>query len=51
MMKIRHFTTAVFATCGMNIWIFTLAAILSLPKQVSKLAEEGNEADYLTFFL
>ncbi|OXG72222.1 cytoplasmic protein [Cryptococcus neoformans A2-102-5] len=29
-----HFTTAVFATCGMNIWIFTLAAILSLPKQL-----------------
>ncbi|TYJ53388.1 hypothetical protein B9479_005988 [Cryptococcus floricola] len=30
-----HFTTAVFATCGMNIWIFTLAAILTLPKQAS----------------
>ncbi|WVO25065.1 uncharacterized protein IAS62_006450 [Cryptococcus decagattii] len=29
-----HFTTAVFATCGMNIWIFTLAAVLSLPKQL-----------------
>ncbi|WVQ73516.1 hypothetical protein IAR50_003088 [Cryptococcus sp. DSM 104548] len=29
-----HFTTAVFATCGMNIWIFTLAAILTLPKQL-----------------
>ncbi|KAF8596806.1 hypothetical protein BDV93DRAFT_479904 [Ceratobasidium sp. AG-I] len=28
-----HFTTAVFSTCGMNIWIFTLAAFLSLPKQ------------------
>lgn len=28
-----HFTTAVFATCGMNIFIFILAAILSLPKQ------------------
>ncbi|WVN90819.1 uncharacterized protein L203_106062 [Cryptococcus depauperatus CBS 7841] len=29
-----HFTTAVFATCGMNIWIFTLAAVLTLPKQL-----------------
>ncbi|KAN0066217.1 hypothetical protein ACQY0O_000311 [Thecaphora frezii] len=29
-----HFTTAVFATVGMNIWIFTLAAILALPKQL-----------------
>ncbi|EJU04591.1 hypothetical protein DACRYDRAFT_62746 [Dacryopinax primogenitus] len=28
-----HFTTAIFATCGMNIWIFCLAAALSLPKQ------------------
>ncbi|KAG8751603.1 Tlg2-vesicle protein [Ceratobasidium sp. 428] len=28
-----HFTTAVFSTCGMNIWVFTLAAFLSLPKQ------------------
>lgn len=28
-----HFTTAVFSTCGMNIWVFSLAAILSLPKQ------------------
>lgn len=26
-------TTAVFATCGMGIWTFILAAILSLPKQ------------------
>jgi len=29
-----HFTTAVFSTCGMNIFIFSLAAILSLPKQL-----------------
>ena len=26
-------TTAVFSTCGMNIWIFMAAAFLSLPKQ------------------
>ncbi|KAF7305550.1 hypothetical protein HMN09_00807900 [Mycena chlorophos] len=28
-----HFTTAVFATCGMNIFVFCIAAFLSLPKQ------------------
>ena len=26
-------TTAVFSTCGMNIWVFMAAAFLSLPKQ------------------
>lgn len=26
-------TTAVFATCGMSVWIFALAAFLSSPKQ------------------
>ncbi|CBQ67674.1 conserved hypothetical protein [Sporisorium reilianum SRZ2] len=29
-----HFTTAVFATVGMNIFIFTFAAVLALPKQL-----------------
>ncbi|ORY31839.1 snare associated Golgi protein-domain-containing protein [Naematelia encephala] len=29
-----HFTTAVFSTCGVNIWVFSLAAILTLPKQL-----------------
>ncbi|WOO83355.1 Golgi apparatus membrane protein TVP38 [Vanrija pseudolonga] len=29
-----HFTTAVFATCGMNIWVFCLAAFVTLPKQL-----------------
>lgn len=28
-----HFTTAVFASCGMDVWTFSLAAFLSLPKQ------------------
>ncbi|KIJ67230.1 hypothetical protein HYDPIDRAFT_25702 [Hydnomerulius pinastri MD-312] len=28
-----HFTTAIFAVCGMNIFIFVMAAALSLPKQ------------------
>jgi hypothetical protein len=26
-------TTAVFSTCGMNVFVFSIAAILSLPKQ------------------
>jgi len=26
-----HFTTAIFATCGMNIWVFTIGeAVLQL---------------------
>ncbi|KAF9524227.1 hypothetical protein CPB83DRAFT_861653 [Crepidotus variabilis] len=29
-----HFTTAVFSTCGMNIFVFSIAAILSMPKQL-----------------
>ncbi|KAJ7106654.1 hypothetical protein C8R44DRAFT_681070 [Mycena epipterygia] len=29
-----HFTTAVFATCGMPFWVFLTAAIVSLPKQL-----------------
>ncbi|KAF5378929.1 hypothetical protein D9757_008744 [Collybiopsis confluens] len=28
-----HFTTAIFSTCGMNIFVFSIAAVLSLPKQ------------------
>ncbi|KAI0750333.1 hypothetical protein C8Q80DRAFT_1270059 [Daedaleopsis nitida] len=28
-----HFTTAVFSTCGMGVWTFSIAAVLSLPKQ------------------
>jgi hypothetical protein len=27
-------TTAIFSTCGMGIIVFTLATILSMPKQV-----------------
>ncbi|KAI0317202.1 hypothetical protein OF83DRAFT_1122617 [Amylostereum chailletii] len=30
-----HFATVIFATCGMNVLVFTLAAVLSLPKQFS----------------
>jgi len=34
-----HFTTAVFATVGMNVFVFLLAAILSMPKQLSIVCE------------
>ncbi|PIL28397.1 hypothetical protein GSI_09548 [Ganoderma sinense ZZ0214-1] len=30
-----HFLTAVFSTCGMNLWVFTASAVLSLPKQLA----------------
>lgn len=29
-----HFTTAIFSTCGMNVLTFSIACILSLPKQL-----------------
>jgi len=29
-----HFTTAVFSTCGMAFWVFVVAAVVSLPKQL-----------------
>ncbi|KAJ6588991.1 hypothetical protein B0H19DRAFT_226984 [Mycena capillaripes] len=35
-----HFTTAVFSTCGMPFWIFLVAAVISLPKQLA-LVEIG----------
>ncbi|KAG8834036.1 Tlg2-vesicle protein [Serendipita sp. 399] len=43
-----HFTTAVFSTCGMGIFVFTLAAILSLPKQfitvyLGVILEQSND--------
>ncbi|KZP17663.1 hypothetical protein FIBSPDRAFT_933877 [Athelia psychrophila] len=28
-----HATTALFATCGMKLWVFVVSAILSMPKQ------------------
>jgi hypothetical protein len=31
--RILSVTTAVFSTCGMSVWTFSLAAFLSLPKQ------------------
>ena len=33
MLSVMVVTTAVFSTCGMGIWTFMLAALLSLPKQ------------------
>ncbi|KAK3936041.1 snare associated Golgi protein-domain-containing protein [Diplogelasinospora grovesii] len=29
-----HFSTAVFATCGVNFWSFAIATFLTLPKQI-----------------
>ncbi|OCF43524.1 hypothetical protein I317_02674 [Kwoniella heveanensis CBS 569] len=45
-----HFSTAVFATCGMGIWIFAIATILTLPKQliVVYLGVHFNEQDQQT---
>ena len=42
-----HFTTAVFSTVGMPVWIFLIAAFLSLPKQfitvyIGTLMEASN---------
>lgn len=47
-------TTAVFSTCGMNIWTFMLAAFLSLPKQFATvylgvaLEQSGEGKSYIT---
>ncbi|KAF7972411.1 hypothetical protein HWV62_17960 [Athelia sp. TMB] len=30
-----HLTTALFATCGMRLWVFILSALVSLPKQLA----------------
>ncbi|KAJ7641450.1 hypothetical protein FB45DRAFT_738359, partial [Roridomyces roridus] len=30
-----HLTTAIFSTCGMPFWIFLVAAVVSLPKQLA----------------
>ncbi|TFK38388.1 hypothetical protein BDQ12DRAFT_110733 [Crucibulum laeve] len=43
-----HFTTGVFSTCGMNIFVFSIAAILSLPKQfitvyLGVILEQSND--------
>ncbi|KAF7361354.1 hypothetical protein MSAN_01168100 [Mycena sanguinolenta] len=46
-----HFTTAVFATCGMPFWVFLVAALVSLPKQIvlvyvgAALASNSSKSD------
>lgn len=46
-----HFTTAVFATVGMGFFVFTLATLLSMPKQLLVvylgvvIAQSGNGAE------
>ncbi|KLO06843.1 hypothetical protein SCHPADRAFT_945770 [Schizopora paradoxa] len=43
-----HFTTAIFSTCGMSFWVFSVAAVVSLPKHFvtvyigSVLEQEGT---------
>ncbi|KAF7305552.1 hypothetical protein HMN09_00808100 [Mycena chlorophos] len=33
-----HVTTAIFATCGMPFWVFVVAAVVALPKQLALVA-------------
>ncbi|KAJ7778107.1 hypothetical protein B0H16DRAFT_1405862 [Mycena metata] len=46
-----HFTTAVFATCGMPFWMFLVSAVAGLPKQVAlvyigvALGESGSKSN------
>ncbi|RDX41831.1 hypothetical protein OH76DRAFT_178073 [Lentinus brumalis] len=42
-----HFSTAIFSTCGMNLWIFLASAIISLPKQLAVvyLGVSQNDSD------
>ncbi|KAJ7641553.1 hypothetical protein FB45DRAFT_359336 [Roridomyces roridus] len=43
-----HLSTAVFATCGMQFWVFLVAAVVSLPKQLAVVyigkALENNDS-------
>ena len=41
-LRCRHFSTAVFATCGVGFWVFTIATTLTLPKQVRQAHEATN---------
>jgi uncharacterized membrane protein YdjX (TVP38/TMEM64 family) len=49
-------TTAIFSTCGMSIWVFCVAAFLSLPKQfvtvylgvILEQASDGGKVDFKT---
>jgi len=45
-----HFTTAVFATCGMGIFTFTLAALLSMPKQFITVYLGGEPLSIIRWF-
>ncbi|KZS91931.1 hypothetical protein SISNIDRAFT_413500 [Sistotremastrum niveocremeum HHB9708] len=46
-----HFTTAVFATAGMNIFVFLVAAILSSPKQFATVYVGGMLSHVSPIFL
>ncbi|KIY44649.1 hypothetical protein FISHEDRAFT_18879, partial [Fistulina hepatica ATCC 64428] len=48
-----HFTTAIFSTCGMNIFVFCLAAFLSLPKQfitvyIGVILKESDDGELIS---
>ncbi|KAF8147772.1 hypothetical protein K438DRAFT_1625963, partial [Mycena galopus ATCC 62051] len=50
-----HLTTAVFATCGMPFWVFLVAAVVSLPKQlvlvyVGVALASGTDSLFPNFF-
>ncbi|KAJ8488330.1 hypothetical protein ONZ51_g3637 [Trametes cubensis] len=40
-----HFLTAIFSTCGMNVWVFLVAATLSLPKQLATVFIGAAQSD------
>ncbi|KAH9920017.1 snare associated Golgi protein-domain-containing protein [Epithele typhae] len=40
-----HFTTTVFATCGMSLWVFFVSALVSLPKQFAAVYIGSDDAD------
>ncbi|KAI0706579.1 hypothetical protein C8Q76DRAFT_630288 [Earliella scabrosa] len=47
-----HFSTAVFSTCGMSVWMFCASAFLSLPKQLAVVyvgvSEEDSGCEYIS---
>ena len=48
-------TTAVFSTCGMNIFVFSIAAILSMPKQLitvylGVILKQSNTGEFICDF-
>jgi hypothetical protein len=42
MLSVQIVTTTVFATCGLNFWVFLGAVVVSLPKQLGSVAGGGK---------